>query len=307
MATVIAPCTNRKRQAIPDALRAGCLPVGSLDVVAAEWAARLEDAGERYLPADLYGGRGFQEAVAASQGAGADLVILSAGLGLVDADTPIPAYGCTVLTGAPDSVLDRTAPRATSQQWWRVLAKVSRFSRSLATLVARSTGPILCGLPDAYLAMLSDDIRVLDPQSRARFRIFTRAPLSAIDPDLRALVMRYDDRLDGPGSSLRGTRSDFAQRALRHFVDHVLPADPDGSADDHGRAVDAALKGWPFPSIPPRSRHDDEVLRGLLREHWDSANGRSSALLRIFRDDLHIACEQGRFAKLVREMRGEMV
>jgi len=303
---VIAPCTNRKRQAVPEALRAGRLPEGPCDAVAAEWAARLVRIGARYRAGDLYGGRGFQEAVGAAGRSSASLVIVSAGLGLIEADAMVPAYDCTVVPGAADGVLDRVTGPNSARDWWAALSRASPFSHSLGSLIERSDGPILCALPDAYLTMLSAEIGALAPSARNRIRIFTRAPLTSVDGNLRDFVMPYDDRLDGPQSPLRGTRSDFAQRALGHFVDFVLAADPAGSASDHARAVDAILGSWSLPAVPARVRHDDETLRVLLREHWQQAGGRSSALLRIFRDDLHVACEQGRFAKLVREMREEL-
>src|SRR5436190_130322 len=59
------------------------------------------------------------------------------------------------------------------------------------------------------------------------------------------------------------------------------------------------------PARVARARHDDESLRALLHQHWEAAGGSSSRLLRLFRDQLHIACEQGRFATLAREVRTE--
>jgi hypothetical protein len=67
--------------------------------------------------------------------------------------------------------------------------------------------------------------------------------------------------------------------------------------------VTAAQAGWRVAARFERARHDDEVLKVLIAQHWMAANGSGSRLLRIFRDDLNIACEQGRFAALVREVR----
>ena len=47
------------------------------------------------------------------------------------------------------------------------------------------------------------------------------------------------------------------------------------------------------------------TLSSKMREHWDAVGGSSSRLLRLFRDDLNIACEQGRFAALARVIRAE--
>ena len=135
----------------------------------------------------------------------------------------------------------------------------------------------------------------------ARLRLFTRTPRSRIPEGLRNYVMPYDDRLDGPDSDIRGTRSDFAARALRHFAGLQTC----GTATEDAAAVDAALAGWRMPKIQNRIRRDDSELLNLMRQHWDSAEGKSSKLLRLFRDDLGVACEQGRFATLARQVRGE--
>jgi hypothetical protein len=117
--------------------------------------------------------------------------------------------------------------------------------------------------------------------------------------------MPYDDRLDGPDSTNRGTRSDFAGRALRHFAE-LTRGEPQGhSAAEHAAKVSATLDGWRMPAKVARIRHDDAALLDLIRAHWDAERGSSSRLLRRFRDDLGIACEQGRFAKLAREVRSE--
>jgi hypothetical protein len=118
--------------------------------------------------------------------------------------------------------------------------------------------------------------------------------------------MPYDDRLDGPASPIKGTRSDFAGRALRHFSDFILPGAEGGAPDHHSRAVRKAMEEWPFPSMVERRRLTDEEILSLLNEHWEAARGSTSALLRLFRDQLNVACEQGRFAALARQVRAEL-
>ena len=118
--------------------------------------------------------------------------------------------------------------------------------------------------------------------------------------------MPYDDRLDGADSPIRGTRGDFAARALRHFATYIVEGGDDRAVDVHARAVSAAINEWQLVGRFDRVRHDDDALRQFIAVHWHAANGSSSKVLRIFRDDLGIACEQGRFAGLVRQVRGVM-
>jgi hypothetical protein len=298
---VVTSCTNRKRKAITAGLHMASVADGDLPAVAAAWGALLRGSQERYAAADLYGGRSFQEAAGAAKALEADFLVVSAGLGLIDNKTAIPAYRCTVLGDADDSVRARVQGHFSSAAWWAALREMSPFAQPLATLVQRSNGLILVALSDAYLEMLAPEIAGLSADALARVRIFTRAPKRRVALDLLPLMMPYDDRLDGPDSSIRGTRGDFASRALAHFAGLQVT----GSATEDSALVSAALHNWRLPTKVERSRHDDAALVSLMHDHWDAVNGSSSRLLRLFRDDLGVACEQSRFAELARQVRGE--
>lgn len=277
------------------------LEAASLSDVAASWCQRLSAVSDRFPASAVYGGRSFQEAVAAADELDARLLVISAGLGLIDASSNIPPYACTVLVGADDSVANRITGQFSIGGWWDALKGSSPFAGALISFADEDQGPILAALSDAYLAMIADELAALPKPTLERVRLFTRIPVRRIAANLRPFVMPYDDRLDGPDSTLRGTRSDFASRALRHFVASGLT----GSAREDAEAVQAALSGWRMPPKFDRVRHDDAALLSIMREHWDTAGGSSTRLLRIFRDELGIACEQSRFATLARQVRGE--
>ncbi|WP_156347477.1 MULTISPECIES: hypothetical protein [unclassified Sphingomonas] len=301
MTLVITNCTNRKRKPIPHALHMSDLAAAPLPTLAAAWAERLEAAPERFPATSIYGGRAFQEAVTVATATKARLLVISAGLGLIDASTDAPPYACTVLVGAADSVAGKVTGPYGAAHWWTALRAVSPFARPLAEFVAGEDGPILVALSDAYLALIADELLALPPAKLDTVRIFTRTPSARVAPGLRHLIMPYDDRLDGPDSDIPGTRSDFAGRALRHFV----ALGSAGTAVQDAAAVETALAAWRLPARHDRARHDDAALLDLMRMHWLRAGGSSSKLLRIFRDDLGIACEQSRFAGLARQIRGE--
>jgi hypothetical protein len=67
----------------------------------------------------LYGGRSFREAEAAARSTEAQLMIVSAGLGLVNAETLAPSYSLTLLGSPTDAVLTRISGDAAD--WWRAL------------------------------------------------------------------------------------------------------------------------------------------------------------------------------------------
>jgi hypothetical protein len=189
--------------------------------------------------------------------------------------------------------------------WWRALCELSPFAVDLRDAAVASDGLICVALSETYIEMIESDLIGLPAQILSRTRLFTRAPLSRVSEALHPFVMPYDDRLDGPDSPNRGTRSDFAGRALRHFVELTIGDPPGRSVAEHSTAVATALRGWRLPPRTQRTRYDDVELINLIRTHWDAERGSSSRLLRRFRDDLGIACEQSRFAELARAVRSE--
>ncbi|RWO55381.1 hypothetical protein [Mesorhizobium sp.] len=302
MTLVITTCTNRKRKPVTDSLRAASLLPTTLVELAGSWCDRLALAEPRFPASQLYGGRAFREATLAAHAIDARLYVVSAGLGLIGTSTEVPSYACTILLDAEDSIAARVTGSFVRSVWWEELSRSSPFSDSFQHIISQSEGLVCAALSDAYLDMISADLIKLPEKERHRLRIFTRTPIERIAPELRGFVMPYDDRLDGPDSTMRGTRSDFAPRALRHFVEHLHAFDGHDATTDSRHVADA-LRGWRYPTKVQRERRDDAKMRRLINEHWQTANGSAACLLRLFRDDLNIACEQGRMAGLVRQVR----
>lgn len=304
MAVVITACTNRKR-CVPSAeLRADALPVGALDVVASSWKGCLARAGERVPAHELYLGRGFREAATAAVELQARFYIASAGLGLIEAATPVPPYALSVAEGSSDNVLLRITDGADAADWWAAGARQSPFSRPIDEVVHASEGPIILALSSAYLAMIASDLAGLPAAHRARLRIATRAPLRDIAPALHPYVLPYDDRLDGV-DGYAGTLNDFAGRAARHFAGLVSRMGGQGDIRAHEASIQEALSPYRIRVLPERQSLSNEAILDLIRDHWEAGKGQTGRLLRIVRDELRVRCEQSRFAGLVQRVREE--
>ncbi|MDQ2102178.1 hypothetical protein QSG27_05685 [Azospirillum sp. C340-1] len=249
------------------------------------------------LPARaMYCGRAFQEAALAAQALNGDLWVASAGLGLIHADTPIPAYSATVSPGQADSV-----PLAPSR-WFAELQARSPYA-GWPALGERVL--VLAALSAPYLAMLGPWLVSFAQNQPGSLRLFTRAGAAAIPIELRPYRMPYDTRLEDDTLGRAGTVGDFAQRALRDFAQSVLPENPEAGAPQHAAAVIARLRGRMAPSRPMRRSATDDEVRALIRAHWTHVLGRSTRMLRVLRDDLGVACEQGRFRDLFLEVAAE--
>jgi hypothetical protein len=302
-AIVVTSCGKRKSLEPSVSLRAAALSPGDPASVARRWTARLASAPSRIPARELYQGRAFREAELAAGPLAARLYVLSAGLGLIAADHEIPPYSMTVASGADNVLALFEAPGAGPAHWWRELTMAAR-SHSFAELAQGTSGLLLVAAPATYLEMIAADLETLEGKSQERLRLFTAASSAAVPAFLRPFVMPYDRRLEAlPGRS--GTLSDFAQRALRHFADEVLDGDPCGTAEAHSAAVLAALAGAEAPQRRRGKSMSDAEIVALICENWERTNGKSAAMLRLFRDSFGVACEQKRFKKLFSIARAE--
>lgn len=300
MPVILTACTQRKRVTPNPLLCARDLPIGTVGQVAETWMAKVATV-ETVAPAkDIYCGRSFVEAKKAADSAQAELHIVSAGLGLIHSQQDIPSYNLTVSKGSQDCILDKLQDHGDAD-WWAALGGHTM----LTDVLDRSSGLIIIALPSPYLRMVAPALQGVSDALCERIRIVGGRDVPDLNPRLEGVRLPYDDRLDGPQSTLPGTRSDFASRAVRHFVENGLATAPLATAKDHAELVEIALAGWDRPSSKLGTRMSDCDLKSIVREHWSRADGRSTKLLRILRDELNIACEQKRFARLTAEIREE--
>ncbi len=302
MTVILTACTMRKRFSPDPSLIAATLSNGSLDSVGRDWRNRVAEAVGIAQARNVYAGRGMVEAKKAAAEADATLFIASAGLGLVEARDLIPSYDLTVAKGLPSSIMSKLPHGTTEEEWWSEIAMEDGIVRFEARL-KRDQAHVLVALPASYLKMLGGFLRALPAFKEGRLRVFTGSEHYEIDPELKPYQMPYDRRLDGGPTP--GTLGDFAQRALRHFVTEILPVSPREDAKGHAQQVIMAQAGWRRPVSKSGIRLDDGELLKTIRIEWDSVQGRSTQLLRKLRDELGIACEQGRFARLAATVRAE--
>ncbi len=129
-------------------------------------------------------------------------------------------------------------------------------------------------------------------------RILVRNELPPELEGLAACCLTYGSRLDYPDSPIPGTGVDFASRTAKHFALHVWRHAPYGDLETHKDLLETSLAGLRPARIQKRVRRSDEDIINLIHRRWERAQGRSSKMLRVLRDEERIACEQGRFKYL---------
>jgi hypothetical protein len=265
------------------------------------WRRTLAAQQPSISAGDLYVGRSINDAKAAATVLGAQLFVISAGLGLVSADQSVPGYDLSAggnSAGLPALLETRNAAVT---DWWRELTQ----GRGLGQLMQDSpTAVVLLALPADYLRLISADIASLSAAAAARLRIFTSPHGRRVLSQQQDLAfIPYDERLESlPGFA--GTRADFPQRALRHFVSRVRGHLLTGEAACV--AVEQALSVCVAPTVPTRRRLSDDEVCALIRKGWEKCGGSGARLLRYLRDEELVACEQGRFAMLRRQVATQM-
>ncbi len=302
---IITNCTARKKAIGPVARLGVAELVGGATKVAARWSQAIAATSVSTTAGDLYLGRAMSESKAIAAQLAGSLHIVSAGLGLAAEDDRVPNYDMTVATR--DGSLTPALARAGSctADWWQELNARKGTPMPLSRLInGRQDTRFLLALPSAYIEMLGRDLQKIQDGALERLYIFTSSMGGRLVSErLLHCILPYDERLEGH-PDYAGTRSDFPQRAMRHFVEQL-----------HGhqltracarQAVQEHLLSLQKPAIPQRMRKSDPEILKLLRAHWHEHAGNSSHLLRHLRDTEVVACEQGRFGRLWRKVKAEL-
>lgn len=307
---LVSSCTNRKKLVPSPELLARNLFPAPMTELALEWNRRLS-AATKTLPArDLYAGRAFTETLGAAQSAHASCYIVSAGLGLIDIEQQVPSYGLTVAGNDQDNVLKKVSEGLPKpNDWWAALNKALGHSRPLADLIeGQSEHLFVLALPSSYMELIANDLSSLSASATGRIRIVGLPSLKKSVPEaILSAFVPYDERLESAQTGVAGTRSDFPQRAARHFVASVLSqADALGeSTEQHAVRVSKFLAQFRRPEIPVRGRYSDDMIKDVIRGMWDESQGRVTTGLRLLRRERQIACEQSRFKRLFWEVAAE--
>lgn len=263
----------------------------SLVGLAEAWRRGIETASADTAAGALYQGRSIVDIAAAAAVLRAPWYVVSAGLGLIRYDELVPSYECSVTAGTD---LDRRlyALERNAAQWWGELTKHS--PAPLSRLIA--TAPTLVALPSGYLRLVQDDLAQVTPANASALRIFTSsAGAQCLPHHLQGCVMPYDERLESV-RGYTGTRSDFAQRALRHFVEALRAAEM--PIEEAREAVAASLANRQRRHRAMGQRMTDDEILKVLEAQWTRHSGSSTKLLRYLRDEARISCEQKRFSRL---------
>ena len=291
---VIVPCTNRKRHAAGENLRAVSLPFSGQADVETAWIARVRALRGTVPAGDLYTGRGAHLGRRAAASAGSRLYFASAGLGLIESRTLVPAYALTVAGRGVDAVASRIEGRFDPSAWWSAVSRAPGSS-SIADVARASAGCYLVALTHPYAMLLLADLEALPEDDKGRLRLFGWK----LGEFLPAIAAAGCDALRRPS---RGGRSRDAERLpatrARALPEQRCDARGDGQAA-HREAVRAKMAELVAPRRKVRPKATDGEILQWIGDRLPVLRG-VQRLLRGIREE-GIACEQARFSRLYRQ------
>jgi len=312
---IIASCTQGKKRLVPQDLRLGDIPDGSLVERLQVWKKRLQQSSaERVAVAELYRGQHWAvvrdlPTVAQNAGLQADLWITSAGYGLVPVGAQICSYSATFASSVDDSVWrpsdgDR---KGSLRAWWRGLqnlsSQIAGAPRSLSELAdAAPKAVILVIASPAYVTAMADDLAV------TRQRLTDPNHLIVISSRNSSLPLWLESHLvpsEAPlCKMLGGSRGSLHARTARRILEETvkIPLRADVLVPRYGHL----LSNIEMPAPQARLRLTDENVRRFIRETIAAKGNLScTAVLRKLRVSGQ-ACEQRRFAGLYAQVKGKL-
>jgi hypothetical protein len=298
----ITQCTNRKRSNGTRILANEISASNPIDFLR-QWKKLIKTADAKIPVEDLYCGRGFSEFLGGANAlTNSERYAISAGLGLVKFGYRIPSYDLTVST---KSKVPTAIKSLQKHEWWTELNKhMNGNPVPLSSLVAEeSVDAVLLCISKSYLPLIATDFETISQFLLDKVRLIGPIGRTGLSDKMQKVLMPYNHNLDGPDSPIQGTKADFAQRAFRHFVEHIFLNNPGASYSEHRASVnDAMISLAPAKMIFDREKLSDQKIVERIMEYWGTCNGKSSLVLRHLRDQGY-ACEQSRFARLFREVK----
>jgi hypothetical protein len=297
---VITNCTNRK--SLKPHSELGHIPLfkkaTDLEKVAKKWANSIKTSQNKICAEKLYQGRSIQDTRTTADILKSDIFVISAGLGLVNFKEQIPSYELSVAKNSPfnKKLIELDIPIT---KWWSSInkARIGNSNPLSEIINSGKYSKVFIATSSAYLDLIADDLWSAQPRYLKNVLIFTSTlGQQRVPPCWNTQIAPYDERFEDKRIGYSGTRVDFPQRTLRHFVEKLKLQDE--SFDLIRLEITKLIQKSSKPILPKRRKITDEEVIKLIKKNWKSQLGSSQKLLRYLRDIELVSCEQSRFTKL---------
>jgi hypothetical protein len=282
---------------------------GTTEFRAKSWLGRLAATnGPAYAAESVYAGDHWQVVRSLSESSPKhavhpEVLVCSAGYGLISASTKIRPYSATFASGHPDSIAPSRAEGEAGvarRKWWSALTSWEGpepgLKRTLAAVLQRFDFALIA-LSPPYLDAIGDDLEAaLAKANREKVSIFSAGAKS---------THRFADYCIPCDSRLRavvgGACNSLNIRALRLAVERASEGLDRRTLTRRFAALLEKKQPVASPERTPMS--DEEVTAYILESLRRDPAARPTPLLRGLRDAGR-SCEQARFSSFFRRVRG---
>jgi hypothetical protein len=260
------------------------------------WRRAIEEESARIPARECYGGDAWGQVLAAEEdaGIGCQLWVVSAGLGLISADFPIPNYSATFVRGEIDSVAGSSAGEG---EWWELLVKWGRERTGIASIsdLARLNprAKFFVALSATYLRVVKQDLLAArcaleSPENLIVISAGTR-PSAALGKSLLPIEGRFENLVGGARATLNA-------RMLRYTIKNREKLG--SNAADIALSLEKISEDLGAVRRFERQKLDDTDVCDFIRDLLAvSPKPSASAFLTALRSKGG-ACEQKRFREL---------
>ena len=300
---IITNCSKSKKQKATQGLMATNLKPGSLEQVSSEWSNKVNEFTSKNLTAkDQYVGRSFKEVKKIGEVQRFDWYIISAGLGLIPSEKKIPSYDLTITNGSSNSIVQKLTCDSGISDWWQKVNEVfEKGSFPIAELINKNKDTLfLIALTKSYFNMISTEFSEIHDKSN--IRLFGYRDSNNLHSSIKKLFLPYSSSFDGPDSENIGIKNDFPRRVMRHYVEQVIGQLNEPDFEKESKNVDEYLSKKAPPKILNNKKFEDDYIIEKIKIFNRGDYPSHRQLLKHFRHELGIACEESRFKKLFREV-----
>jgi len=301
---IITNCSKRKKQKAQQSLMAMNLKKDSIEHVSNEWSEKVKASTRHTLVArDQYVGRSFKEVKKIEQIQNFDWHIISAGLGLISSENEIPSYDLTISSGSSNSIVQKFNCNSGICDWWKKInEKFNHESFPIAKLINKNKDTLfLFSLTKSYFNLISSEFSKI--KDKSKIRLFGFRDSNNLDLSVKNYFLPYDSSIfDGPDSENNGIKNDYPRRVMRHYVEKILSQINRPNLEQESKLVEEYLSNKTPQKILKNKKYSDAFIIEKIKDYKREAYPTHRILLKHFRHDLNIACEESRFKTLFREV-----
>ena len=301
---IITNCSKRKKHKAQQSLMAMNLKEDSIEQVSNEWSEKVKASTRHTLAArDQYVGRSFKEVKNIEQTKSFDWHIISAGLGLISSEKEIPSYDLTITNGSSNSIIQKLNCNRGICDWWKKInEKFNHESFPIAKLINENKDTLfLFALTKSYFNLISSEFSQI--KDKSKIRLFGFRDSNNLDLSVKNYFLPYDSsKFDGPDSENNGIKNDYPRRVMRHYVEHILCQLKEPNFEQESKLVEEYLSNKTPQKILKNKKYTDAFIIEKIKNYKREDYPTHRILLKHFRHDLNIACEDSRFKALFHEV-----